>query len=109
MRLAQLTGLQQDKLHAEYDELMKKIEYYNQILTDDTLCWKVIKDELLEVKEKFGDPRRSEIVYSSEEFNPEDFYADDEVVITISHMGYIKRTPLAEFREARSLSIISRW
>ena len=98
MRLSQLTGLQQEKLHAEYDELMKKIEYYNQILTDDTLCWKVIKDELLEVKEKFGDPRRSEIVYSSEEFNPEDFYADDEVVITISHMGYIKRTPLAEFR-----------
>ncbi|MBO4907392.1 MAG: DNA gyrase subunit A [Bacteroidaceae bacterium] len=98
MRLAQLTGLQQEKLHAEYDELMKKIEYYNQILTDDNLCWKVIKDELLEVKEQYGDPRRSEIVYSSEEFNPEDFYADDEVVITISHMGYIKRTPLAEFR-----------
>jgi len=98
MRLAQLTGLQQEKLHAEYDELMKKIEFYNQILTDDALCWKVIKDELIEVKEKFGDPRRSEIVYSSEEFNPEDFYADDEIVITISHMGYIKRTPLAEFR-----------
>ena len=98
MRLAQLTGLQQDKLHAEYDELMEKIAYYNQILTDDTLCWKVIKDELLEVKERFGDPRRSEIVYSSEEFNPEDFYADDEIVITISHLGYIKRTPLAEFR-----------
>jgi len=98
MRLAQLTGLQQEKLHAEYDELMKKIEYYNQILTDDALCWKVIKDELIEVKQQFGDPRRSEIVYSSEEFNPEDFYADDEVVITISHMGYIKRTPLADFR-----------
>ncbi len=98
MRLAQLTGLQQEKLHAEYDELMKKIEYYNQILTDDNLCWQVIKDELQEVKEQYGDPRRSEIVYSSEEFNPEDFYADDEVVITISHMGYIKRTPLAEFR-----------
>ena len=98
MRLAQLTGLQQEKLHAEYDELMKKIEYYNQILTDDALCWKVIKDELIEVKARFGDPRRSEIVYSSEEFNPEDFYADDEVVITISHLGYIKRTPLAEFR-----------
>ena len=98
MRLAQLTGLQQEKLHAEYDELMKKIEYYNQILTDDALCWKVIKDELIEVKERFGDPRRSEIVYSSEEFNPEDFYSDDEIVITISHMGYIKRTPLAEFR-----------
>ena len=71
MRLAQLTGLQQEKLHAEYDELMKKIEYYNQILTDDALCWKVIKDELIEVKERFGDPRRSEIMYSSEEFNPE--------------------------------------
>ena len=98
MRLAQLTGLQQEKLHAEYEELMKKIEYYNQILTDDALCWKVIKDELIEVKERFGDARRSEIVYSSEEFNPEDFYSDDEVVITISHMGYIKRTPLAEFR-----------
>ncbi|MBQ7443016.1 MAG: DNA gyrase subunit A [Bacteroidaceae bacterium] len=98
MRLAQLTGLQQDKLHEEFDELMRKIEYYNQILTDDALCWKVIKDELIDVKQRFGDPRRSEIVYSSEEFNPEDFYADDEVVITISHMGYIKRTPLAEFR-----------
>ena len=98
MRLAQLTGLQQEKLHAEYDELMKKIEYYTQILTDDALCWKLIKDELLEVKERFGDARRSEIVYSSEEFNPEDFYSDDEVVITISHLGYIKRTPLAEFR-----------
>ena len=98
MRLAQLTGLQQEKLHAEYDELMQKIEYYNQILTDDALCWKVIKDELIEVKEQFGDARRSEIVYSSEEFNPEDFYSDDEVVITISHLGYIKRTPLAEFR-----------
>ena len=98
MRLAQLTGLQQEKLHAEYDELMRKIEYYNQILTDPALCWKVIKDELIEVKQQFGDPRRSEIVYSSEEFNPEDFYSDDEVVITISHMGYIKRTPLVEFR-----------
>ena len=98
MRLSQLTGLQQEKLHAEYDELMRKIEYYNQILTDPALCWKVIKDELIEVKQQFGDPRRSEIVYSSEEFNPEDFYADDEVVITLSHMGYIKRTPLTEFR-----------
>ena len=98
MRLAQLTGLQQDKLHAEFDELMEKIAYYNQILTDEALCWKVIKDELLAVKEQFGDARRSEIVYSSEEFNPEDFYADDEIVITISHLGYIKRTPLAEFR-----------
>ena len=101
MRLAQLTGLQQEKLHAEYDELMRKIEYYTQILTDPALCWKVIKDELIEVKQQFGDPRRSEIVYSSEEFNPEDFYSDDEVVITISHMGYIKRTPLVEFRAQR--------
>ncbi len=98
MRLSQLTGLQQEKLHAEFDELMRKIDYYTQILTDDALCWKVIKDELIDVKARFGDPRRSEIVYSSEEFNPEDFYADDEVVITISHMGYIKRTPLSEFR-----------
>ncbi len=98
MRLAQLTGLQQDKLHAEYEELMQKIAYYNQILTDAALCWQVIKDELIDVKQRFGDPRRSEIVYSSEEFNPEDFYSDDEVVITISHLGYIKRTPLAEFR-----------
>lgn len=98
MRLAQLTGLQQEKLHAEYDDLLQKIEYYKQILSDDTLCMKVIKDELTEIKEQYGDERRSEIMYSSEEFNPEDFYADDEMVITISHMGYIKRTPLAEFR-----------
>jgi DNA gyrase subunit A len=98
MRLRQLTGLMQDQLHAEYDDLMKKIEYYEQILSDEELCKKVIKDELLEVKEKYGDPRRSEIVYASENFNPEDFYADDEMVITISHLGYIKRTPLSEFR-----------
>ena len=97
MRLRQLTGLQQEQLHAEYDEIQKKIAYYEQILADEELCRKVIKDELLEVKEKYGDPRRSEIVYSSEEFNPEDFYADDEMIITISHMGYIKRTPLSEF------------
>ena len=98
MRLSQLTGLQQNKLHAEYDELMKKIEYFNQILTDDNLCRKVIKDELLEVKEQFCDVRRTEIMPNADEFNAEDFYADDEVVVTISHMGYIKRTPLAEFR-----------
>ena len=97
MRLRQLTGLQQEQLHAEYDDIQKKIAYYQQILSDDELCRKVIKDELVEVKEKYGDPRRSEIVYSSEEFNPEDFYADDEMIITISHMGYIKRTPLSEF------------
>jgi DNA gyrase subunit A len=97
MRLRQLTALMQDQLHAEFDELMKQIEYYKQILSDDELCRKVIKDELLEVKEKYGDGRRSEIMLSSEEFNPEDFYADDEMVITISHLGYIKRTPLSEF------------
>ena len=97
MRLRQLTGLMQDQLHAEYDEIMKQIAYYEEILANDELCRKVMKDELIEVKEKYGDPRRSEIVYSSEEFNPEDFYADDEMIITISHMGYIKRTPLSEF------------
>ena len=98
MRLRQLTGLLQDQLHAEYEELMKKIAYFEEILTNEELCKKVIKDELIEVKEKYGDQRRSEIVYASEEFNPEDFYADDEMVITISHLGYIKRTPLSEFR-----------
>ena len=98
MRLSQLTGLQQEKLHAEYDELLERIKYFNQILTDDNLCRKVMKDELLEVKEKFGDERKTEIMPSAEEFNAEDFYANDEVVITISHMGYIKRTPLSEFR-----------
>ena len=98
MRLRQLTGLMQDQLHAEYEELMKQIAYLEEILVNDELCKKVIKDELIEVKAKYGDPRRSEIVYASEEFNPEDFYADDQMVITISHLGYIKRTPLAEFR-----------
>ena len=98
MRLAQLTNIQQEKLHQEYEELERRIAYFEQVLSDDELCKKVIKDELLEVKEKYGDERRSEIQLSSEEFNPEDFYADDEVVITISHMGYIKRTPLADFK-----------
>lgn len=98
MRLRQLTGLLQDQLHNEYDELQKKIEYYNRILTDDDLCKQVIKDELNEVKDKYGDERRTEIVPQAGEFNPEDFYANDEVVITISHLGYIKRTSLAEFR-----------
>ena len=98
MRLSQLTGLMQDKLHAEYEEIERKIAYYEQILSDDALCRKVMKDELIEVKEKYGDERRSEILLSAEEFNPEDFYADDEVVITISHLGYIKRTPLADFK-----------
>lgn len=97
MRLSQLTGLVQEKLHAEYAELEKKIAYYEQILTDDDLCMNLIKDELLEIKNKFGDARKSEIKLSAEEFNPEDFYPDDEVIITISHLGYIKRTPLAEF------------
>ena len=98
MRLGQLTNIQQDKLHAEYDELQRKIAYFEQILSDEELCKQVIKDELIEGKENYGDARRSEIKLSSEEFNPEDFYADDEVVITISHLGYIKRTPLADFR-----------
>ena len=98
MRLRQLTGLEQDKLRAEYEEIEKLIAYLNEILENEDLCMKVIKDELIEIKTKYGDERRSEIVYSSEEFNPEDFYADDEMIITISHMGYIKRTPLSEFR-----------
>lgn len=98
MRLGQLTGINQDKLHAEFEELQRKIEYYNAILTDDELCKNVIKDELIEIKEKYGDERRCRIDYSaSNDFNPEDFYADDEMVITISHMGYIKRTPLNEY------------
>ncbi len=98
MRLSQLTGLRQEDLHNEYNDLQSKIAYYNQILSDDSLCRKVIKDELVEVKEKYGDERKTLIMPSAEEFNAEDFYADDEVVITISHSGYIKRTPLAEFR-----------
>ena len=98
MRLAQLTNIQQEKLRQEQEELLRKIAYYQQILSDDNLCKQVIKEELIEVKEKYGTERRSEILLSKEEFNPEDFYADDEVVITISHMGYIKRTPLAEFK-----------
>ena len=98
MRLRQLTGLMQEQLHAEYEEVMKQITYLESILTDDAVCRNVIKEELLEVKAKYGDERRSEIVYSSEEFNPEDFYADDQMIITISHLGYIKRTPLADFR-----------
>lgn len=97
MRLRQLTKLQQDQLHGEYDEVMKQISYYEEVLSNDALCLKIIKDELLEIKEKYGDERRTEIVYASEEFNPEDFYADDEMIITISHLGYIKRTPLADF------------
>lgn len=98
MRLRALTGLERNKLQAEYDELMKKINYYNDVLASKELQMGVIRDELIEIKEKYGDARRSEIVFSAEEFNPEDFYADDEMVITISHMGYIKRTPLAEYK-----------
>ena len=98
MRLGQLTGLDQDKLRNEYAEVEKMIAYYKEILADESVCMKVVKDELLEIKEKYGDERKTEIIYSSEEFNAEDFYADDEMIITISHMGYIKRTPLSEFR-----------
>ena len=98
MRLRALTGLERGKLIAERDELMKLIEHLTEILENVSLQMQVIKDELLEIKEKYGDERRSEIVYASEEVNPEDFYADDDMVITISHMGYIKRTPLAEYR-----------
>lgn len=98
MRLIQLTGLEQDKLHAEYDEITEKIKYFNNILSDEHLCLQVVKDELLEIKEKYGDERKTEVIYASEEFNPEDFYADDQMIITISHLGYIKRTPLSDFR-----------
>ena len=99
MRLIQLTGLRMDQLHAEYEEIERRIAYLQSILDDPELCKKVMKDELQEVKGKYGDERRTEIKYSSEEFNPEDFYPNDPVVITISHLGYIKRTPLSEFRE----------
>lgn len=99
MRLRQLTGLQMDQLHNEYEEVEKLIAHLQAILDDPELCKKVIKEELQEVKEKYGDERRTEIRYSSEEFNAEDFYPDDPVVITISHLGYIKRTALSEFRE----------
>lgn len=99
MRLRQLTGLQQDQLRAEYDEILKRIEFLQQILSDNELCKKIIKDELIEVKEKWSEPRRSEINYAeAEDFNPEDFFANDPMMITTSHLGYIKRTPLSEFR-----------
>jgi DNA gyrase subunit A len=98
MRLRQLTGLEQDKLRSEYEEVMKLIEYLKSILANNDLQMKIIKEELIEIRDKYGDARRTEIVPNAEEFNPEDFYADDEMVITISHMGYIKRTPLTEFR-----------
>ena len=98
MRLRQLTGLEREKLEAEHAELERKINYLTNVLESVEMQMQIIKDELQEIKAKYGDERRSEIVYSSEEFNPEDFYADDDMVITISHMGYIKRTPLAEYR-----------
>ncbi len=98
MRLRQLTGLEQEKLRSEYEEVMALIEYLKKVLESHDLQMKIIKDELIEIREKYGDRRRTEIVPNAEEFNPEDFYADDEMVITISHMGYIKRTPLTEFR-----------
>ena len=98
MRLRALTGLERDKLKAEYDELCKWIEYLKEVLVNTELQMKIIKDEMIELREKYGDERRTELVMSAEEFNPEDFYADEEMVITISHMGYIKRTPLTEYR-----------
>ena len=98
MRLRALTGLEHDKLTAERSELERMIAYFNEILSSEELQMSIIKDELITIRDKYGDERRSEIIYSSEEFNPEDFYADEEMVITISHMGYIKRTPLTEYR-----------
>ncbi len=98
MRLRQLTGLEQDKLRQEYEDIMKMIEYYKNILGDVSLRMEIIKEELLEIKGKYSEGRRSELVPNAEEFNPEDFYADEDMVITISHLGYIKRTPLTEFR-----------
>ena len=98
MRLRQLTGLEQDKLHQEYEDILKQIEYLKSVLSDITLRMEIIKNELIEIKEKYGDSRRTEIVPNAEEFNPEDFYADEEMVITISHLGYIKRTPLTDFK-----------
>ncbi|GET25247.1 DNA gyrase subunit A [Prolixibacter sp. NT017] len=98
MRLQKLTGLERDKLHEEYDELMKQIEHLKDILANEPLRMQIIKDELAEIQSRYGDERKTEIIHSAEEFNPEDFYADDEMVITISHMGYMKRTPLTEFR-----------
>ena len=99
MRLSQLTGLRMDELHKEYEDLMKQIEYLQTILDDPEVCKQVMKDDLLEVKAKYGDARRTQIVPAEHEFNAEDFYPNDPVVITISHLGYIKRTPLSEFRE----------
>ena len=98
MRLRALTGLERDKLEAERNELERQIAYFNDVLGSVEMQMQIVKDELIEIKQTYGDERRTEIIYSSEEFNPEDFYADDDMVITISHLGYIKRTPLAEYR-----------
>ncbi|MGC9472084.1 MAG: DNA gyrase subunit A [Bacteroidales bacterium] len=98
MRLQKLTGLEREKVRQEYNELMQQIEFLKRVLAEEPLRMNIIRDELLEVKAKYGDPRRTEIIPNEEEFNPEDFYADEDVVITISHLGYIKRTPLTEFR-----------
>jgi len=98
MRLGQLTGMEQDDLREKFRQTMEQIAYLNTILSDEKVCMQVVKDELIEIKEKYGDERRSEIVYATEDFNAEDFYADEQMIITISHMGYIKRTPLADFR-----------
>ena len=117
MRLRQLTGLLQDQLHAEYEEIKRKIEYYEEILSNEETCKKVIKDELIEVKEKYGDERRSEIVYSSEEFNPEDFYSDDEwlsrfhIWDTSNVLHYLNSMPkigeVSELREVKPVMRIS--
>ncbi len=98
MRLQKLTGMERDKVKEEHAELMKKIEYYKQVLSDEELRMKIIKDELVEVKDNYGDERKTIIEYEAGEFNPEDFYADEDVVVTISHLGYIKRTPVAEYK-----------
>ncbi|HAX95138.1 MAG TPA: DNA gyrase subunit A, partial [Prolixibacteraceae bacterium] len=98
MRLRQLTGLEQDKLRSEYEEIMKQIDYFKSVLADEILRMQIIKDELLELKAKYGDKRRTEIEQNAEDFNPEDFYADEDMIITISYLGYIKRTPLSEFK-----------
>ena len=98
MRLRQLTGLEQDKLRTEYEDIQKLIAQLNEILNNEDVLMGVIKDELIEIRDKYGDERRSEIIFAAEEMNPEDFYADDEMIITISHLGYIKRTPLDEFQ-----------
>ena len=98
LRLQKLTGLERDKIHQDYTELCKMIDWYKEVLSHESIRMQIIKDELTEIKTLYGDERRTEIVYASEEFNPEDFYADEDMVITISHMGYIKRTPLTEFR-----------